>query len=382
MSLITSWLDSNAAKKENKKKQQLLDYGATLTRDEFNRRMAEILASDDRILDLSREEYGQTAAAEDATFADLLGLAGQGFDERLTISDQTADARTGVAKDAFDQQMLALNGLMTQSRGAKLMQQQAAEAERVRQKAFQDQADSLAEALPGQIGYDAQDIARQQSLADRVALIEASTSKPAAPVWARDGAAGEAFAAQDARGTAVGQGDAKAAARVSSYGDAFQGAERNMAGFADDIGALGQKAQISRSALPAELGVGGLKARQAQERADFATSLAREMGDRYDQIAADRGRVRQDTSAEYFGQNTNARERAGQNTSDLLSKYFGDMFGAEGGFINGLTAASQNLESKLLNLNNFKMGNTSVTSPLANTIREAERAAAAAMGRS
>lgn len=376
MSILTNLLDAHAAKKENKAKQKLLDRGADLSRDEFNRRMAEIGLSDTRMLDLSKRGYTDQAANEDATFADLLANAAGGFDQQTTISDETANERLGIEKTSFDTQMDALGGLMTAQRGARLKMQEASEAERQRQLAFQNQADDVATALPGQIGYDAQEAARADSLAGRLSLLNANAPGANVPAWAK-GAAG-AYAAEDQRGRDVGLGDALASAKVSSYGDAFQASERGIGRAADNISELTTKAGISRSALPAELGVGKLMAEQAGERANFATALAKSMGEKRGDIAADRGSGRMDVSKTYTDATGKARGDFGEKRGSTLADYFDKMFGAESGFINGVSGTSQNLENKLLNLNNFKMNNTSVTSPLANTLRAIEDAMAKA----
>src|SRR5690349_19867552 len=141
MSILTAILDSGAAKKENRLKQGLLDKGAALSRDEFNRRMADLTGSDTRLLDLARQQYGDESGNEDRTFADLLDNAHAGFDEQSTISDETANERLGIEKSAFDQQMEALGGLITAQRGARLKMQEAQQAELARQRAFQGQAD-------------------------------------------------------------------------------------------------------------------------------------------------------------------------------------------------------------------------------------------------
>lgn len=378
MSLLTSFFDSRAARKENKLKQKLLDKGADISRAEFDKRMSEILASDARLLDLSQKGYTDAAANEDATFADLLTNAQVGFDEQSTIVDETAAERMGVQKSAFDQQMEALGGLMTAQRGARLKMQEASAAERERQQALQGQADELADALPEQIGFNAQEQARQKAFADRLSLINETTTAPTGPAWAK-GAAG-AYANADAAATAVGQGDAAAAARVSSYGDAFQGSERTMGGFADDIAGLTRKAELSRSALPAELGVGKLEGEQAKERADFAVALAKEMGDRRDKIAADRGEGRTATSKTFRGALGSARESFGTRRGSSIDNLYDRLFSAESGYISGVSGSSQNLENKLVGLNNFKMGNTTVTSGVANALREVEAAVKAAYG--
>ena len=371
MSLITALLDSGAAKKENRLKQGLLDKGATISREAFDSRMKDIRLSDARLLELARRGYTDTAANEDQTFADLLTMSREGFDEDLAITDETATNRLNTQKTAFDQQMEALGGLVTAQRGARLKMQEARTAEVERQKGFQAEADGLAEALPGEIGYGAQETARGAAFADRLALIQDSISNVTGPAWAT-GADGAAYTANAQRGRDVAVGDASAAARVSAYSDAYQGSERRMGRFADDLGELTAKAQLSRSALPAELGVGKLEGEQAKERADFGVALAREMGDRRDQIEADRGAGRSRVSRNFTGARTGARRGYGDNRGRTLDRYFDAQTGAETDFISGLSEASRSLESRLLGYNNFKMGNTRVTSPLANTIRAFE----------
>jgi len=373
MSLITKLLEGGAAKKENRLKQGLLDKGAAISREEFDKRIAEILASDQRQIDLSKRGYQEGAANEDATFAALLDNARAGYDEQGRISDTTTADRMSVEKSAFDQQMEALGGLMTAQRGARLKMQEAADSERTRQREFQAQADGVAAALPGQIGFDAQTTGRNDAFARRASLIQSTAPGSDTPAWAKGAAS--AFASADRRGTDLGLGDSLAAARVSSYGDAFQGAERGIGKAADDISLLTNKAEISRSALPAELGVGQLEGSQAKERADFATALSKEMGGKRDAVIADRGQTQTDNSSRYRDATGGARKTFGQQQGDSLGGMFDRLLGAEGAFISGRAGSSQNLENKLISLNNFKMNGTRVTSPLAGLLREVDKAA-------
>lgn len=378
MSIITNLLEASAAKKENRLKQKLLDQSATISRDIFDTRMTDVRASDARTLDLNRRGYDAQSGNQAKTFADLLANSTAGFDEQTGIADETFNDRQAIERTAFDQQMEALGGLVTAQRGARLKMQEAAASERQRQRAFQGEADDLAAALPGQVGFDAQAVGRDAALADRLALIQDTVSRGEVPAWAKTAAG--AFAAAQGRGYAESMGDATATAKVSAYGDAYQGAERTMGRTADDISGLTRKAEISRQALPAELGVGQLEGEQGKERADFATALAKEVGQRRDQIVADRGEGRSRASERYRGATDQTRSRFGEQMQGVFDDYFGGSIDAEGRFISGITGASTNLENKLLNLNNFKMNNTRVTSPLANTLRAFEQAAAAAAG--
>lgn len=383
--LWSSHLDNKAIKKENKLKQATLNRGADLSREAFDGRLRELGLSDTRIADLLRKEYGEGAANEDASFKDLLENNQAGFDEQVGISNTTADERLGIEKSAFDDQMEALGGLMTAQRGARLKMQEASKAERDRQQGFQAQADELAGALPGQIGYDAQEAGRAVAFGSREGLIRANTSATDTPAYARkDPTLAGAFATQDARGTTAGLGDALGQARISSRSDAYQEAERNIGDFATDISGLTSKAALSRSALPAELGVGKLEGEQAKERSDFATALAQEFGGKRSDIVSERGDRLSSTASDYRNNVATARSGFADKMQKVLGEYYGGQFDAEGNYIAGVSNASTNLESKLLNLNNFKMNNTLVTSPLANTIRlvdaAADKAAKAAAG--
>lgn len=383
--LIGMSLDNSAAKKQARLQQELLNKGAALSRDEFDKRMATIGGSDQRLLDLARRQPAETGAEEDSRFKFLLDNDRQGFDEAEAISNETADERLGIESGAFDEQMSAAGDLITAQRASRLKNQAVSEAERQRQRGFQGDADEVTGALPGQIGFDAQTAGRSRAFGDRSALIRANTTAAGpGPAFAKDPALAGAFAAQDQRGTGEGLGDALGAAKFSSYGDAYRGAERGIGQAADDISALTSKAAFSRDALPAELGVGKLEASQAGERADFATELSSSLATKRDGIAGDRGQRRTGVSEQYRGAQADSRTNNSNSIMKMLDDYFGGTMDAEQGFINGASGISRALEEKLLSLNNFKMGNTKVTSPLAKVVgfvdAAGDKAASAMMG--
>lgn len=384
LSFVAGGLNSGAQKKEDRLKQQLLDQSAAISRTEFDKRMAALGGSDARTTDLLTGQHNEEGANADQTFAYLLDQAQKGFGEQQQIDSSGFDARYANTNDAFDKEMTAQGDLMTAQKAARVQSAQASEAERQRQLAFQGQADDLARALPGQIGYDAQTAGRQTALGDRSALIKSAMTQVAAPAFAGgDPTVSGAYAAAADRGSNAGLGDALRSADLSSYGDAYQGANRELGGFASDVAGITTKAGISRSALPSELNVGKVQAGNAKDQYDFASGLAKDMGGARDQILAD-NTTRQGTTASNFrSANTSAENNFSDAFAKMLSDYYGNKIDSEGNYINGLTTSSTDLENKLLNLNNYKLTNTSVTSPLASTLKSIDKAgqkAAAAAG--
>lgn len=372
---VSFGLNSGAAKKEAALKQQLLNESAGITRDEFDRRARELGLSDAAISQMLDAQHTEGAANEDKSFSYLLDQAKQGFDEQQQLSGDVAGQRYANENQSFGQQMSALDTLMTAQKSARMASQAASDAERARQLQIQGQADELSAALPGKIGYDAQTAGRQQAFGDRSALIKNTASVVAAPTFAgADPTVSGAYAAQADRGSAAGLGDALNQAGLASYGDAFQGAQRTMGGFADDVAGLTTKADISRSALPAELGVGKLGADNAKQRYDFASTLAKDMGDRKDQILADYGQAQSGSMSSNRDNIRGAATTYAEQMAKMLDDYYGRKMDSQSNYINGFVNSSQSLESKLLNLNNFKMGNTSVTSPLASTVKMIDKA--------
>lgn len=377
-------LNNSAKKKQTALQQALLDKSAGISRDEFNKRMAALGLSDARVTDLLNHQYGDESKNQADDFAYQLDQAQKGFNEQTALSDETANARISTADKYFGDEIGAQTGLVTAQKGARLQMKAAADAERTRQDAFQGQADQLASALPQRVGFDAQASDRAQAIQDRGALIRSSATDVAAPAIGGDPRVAAAFAAQNERGSQAGLGDALAASKVSAYGDAFQGANRTLGAAADDLSALTNKAQISRSALPAELGVGQVEKDNAQQRYDFASALAKTMGGKMDSIIADKGARQAGVASDYRTSLKDAHSTFSQQIQKMLEDYYGRNYDTENSYITGLTNSSSNLESKLINLNNFKMGNTLVTSPLASFVKMTdaalEQAARAAAG--
>lgn len=386
LSVVGSVLNHGAAKKEARIKQQLLDQAATISGTEFDKRMAALGGSDTRTTDLLNGQHTEEGQNADQTFAYLLDQAQKGFDEQQQIDSSGFDARYANTNAAFGQQMDAQNELMTAQKAARAQSQQASEAERQRQLAFQGQADELSRALPGQIGYDAQMAGRQTALGGRSDLIKSAMTDVVAPSFAGgDPTVSGAYAAAAGRGASAGLGDALRSADLSSYGDAYQGAGRQLGSFASDVAGITTKAGISRSALPSELNVGKVQAANAQDQYDFASGLAKDMGAARDQILAENTTRQGTTASNYRSANTSAENNFSTAFQNMLENYYGNRLNSESNYINGVATSSTDLENKLLNLNNYKLTNTSVTSPLGSTLKTIDKvgqqvAAAAAKG--
>lgn len=375
LSFVGSGLKAGAQKKEDRLKQDLLNQSAQISATEFDKRMKELGLSDTRLTDLATGQHNEEGQNADQTFAYLLDQAQKGFNEQQQIDTSGFDARYANANDAFGQEMGAQQQLMTAQRAAREANQAASDAERQRQLAFQGQADELSRALPGQIGYDAQAAGRQTAVTDRSKLINDAATKVAAPVFGgSDPTVSGAYASAAARGSSAGLGDALRAANLASYGDAFEGAQRQLGGFNQGVAGITTKAGISRSALPAELGVGRLQAANAKDQYDFTSGLAKDMGAQRDQILSGNTQKQAGVASDYRSNLNNAENGFSTAFQSMLEKYYGNRLDSEGNFINGFTNSSQDLENKLLNLNNFKMTNTSVTSPLASTLKSVDKA--------
>jgi hypothetical protein len=346
--LAAGALDQSAQNKARKAQQGQLNATTAMQGAEFDKRMGMARGSDQRVGDLLNQEHSQEGALQDQTFGDLLAQNAGSF-----------NAQSDVTKRAYDEQMAATQGLMTSTRQARLDQAATSEAERQRQVGFQDQADVLASAFPGQVGATAQARMMGDALTGRNALTASTVSGPtnAAPAGSGDLVSRE-FAKQSNRGVGDALATAQAGNKVSSYGDAFAGAERNISGFADAINGLTQKAGLSRAALPDELAPGGVARSNAQ--------------DRYQQTVADSQHHAQqlgDMLTDYGNNMTGAISSRGTNLGSALSNFFGGRLSSEGDFTTGMTGSSQHLQDTLTNLNNFKMSQTVGYSPLATVMR-------------
>lgn len=352
MSIITDVLDFGAKKKAKKKQAQIAAETSRKDAAEFDRRMTGVNASDLRLDALSDAQYADMSGLEDETFAWMLGNNQQGFDEQQTVAGK-----------ALDEQMGALNGLMTSQRKARLEAAAASEAERNRQLAIQAQADTLASAVPGDIGFEAQTQSFGDALARRTAFTAANTTGPTArnlgpnadPLIARE------YEKQAQRGYGEALTDATAGSRVASYSDAFVDSERKLGEFAGAVSDLTNKAAISRSALPYELGVSALDKNQAKER----------YAEQGDMISGDADR-RARAMGDFRDNNANARENYGRDYGSALEDYFGKQFGSEGNYVDRLMGSSTNYTNKVVNLGNYKMANTTAYSPLSAAIKLGE----------
>lgn len=359
MALFDAWLDNRAEKKNQQAKQQIMNADTARSAAEFDRRMRDVGLSDGRITDLQRQEYSQTSSLEDDVFQFLMGNSAEGATEQLSI-----------AAKAFDDQNSAFGGLMTATRKARLEQRIASDAEQARQAAIQGQADALASGLPQKVGFAAQQASYADALDQRVALAKGAMTEAApAPGFAgrADPTLARAFEQEAKRGYGEALTDATNSAAVAARGDAFMGAERDLGDFAGAIDQMTQKAAISRSALPYELEVGATEKRNAQDAFDFGVENIEKSAD-----------ARSGALQTYRSQRGDAQSNFGDRMGQALDKFFGRSYDSEGTYIDRLVNSSQQLDSKLTNLANFKMGNTTNFSPLAVIMREAEKAAAAA----
>jgi hypothetical protein len=354
MSLLSLGLDSMAKKKANKKQAKLIDKNTALMGQEFDKRDLIARQSDDRISNLVNREYGDQSKLADSTFSYLLGQNQTGFDEQQTI-----------AKKAFDEQMGAFGGLMTAKRASRLEQIDASERERARQQAFQSQADDLAAALPGQIGFDSQQEGRANAFADRSAFINKNTTAPAeAPSFARDPRLAGAYAGANQAGVQSGVGDALHSATLSSYRDAYQGSERDLADFASAIDTLTNKAEISRSALPAELAVGGAKAKNAQDTYDATIDFSKGNAERT-----------ADTAKNYRDALTASKQQNSDALAQAFDNYFGRQYSTENNLVGNLLDASLNKQNQIVGIRNQQIQGIRPNTFWGDLARTAEKAA-------
>lgn len=359
MSVLTDLLDFGAAKKASKAQARTAAETARKDGIEFDSRLASVRQSDTRLDDLSRAQYGDMSGLEDSTFDWMLNNNQTGFNEQTTIAGK-----------AFDDQMTALGGLMTSKRQARLQAAAKSEEERQRQLAFQSRADGLAEALPEDIGFNAQQVGMADALSRRTAATRAAVTGPETPYFAAgaDPTLARAFEGQQQRGYGEALTEADAGSKVASYSDAFVGSERKLGDFATAIGDITNKAAISRSALPYELNVSAVDKRNAQE--DYESEV-----DLVDRSADRRGRA----VGDYRENNANAQQQYSQNWGSALEDYFGKQFGTEGTYVDRLMGSSTNYSNKVTSLGNYKMQNTTASNPLSSLIKTAERAFASAM---
>jgi hypothetical protein len=335
--IVGGILDAKAKSKAKSKQADLIQQSNKVSQEQFDRRNQITSDSDARTHDLIDREYADTSGLEDSTFGYLLGQNQAGFDEQQTI-----------AKKAFDEQMSAFGGLMTAKRASRLEQIDASERELARQRAFQAEADQLADALPGKIGFAAQEADRSAAFQRRGDFAKSVISAAAAPPsYAKDPRLAAAYAGGQEQGVQAGIGDALSSAKLSSYRDAFQGAERNIADFGSDIDVLGRKAANSRAALPAELAPGDLKASDAQQTYDWTVDMSKDDAQR-----------RADLNKDYRTNLSNAQQQNADSLSKAFANFFGRSYDTENTLVGRLTGASSGLENKIVSLNNMRVNNT------------------------
>jgi hypothetical protein len=358
MSLLTDLLDFNAAKRNQKRQNEIARRTTALDAAEFDTRMGYARDSFGRMDDLSRRQFTDNARLEDETFGFMLGNRRGGFDEQQ-----------GLARGAFDGQMDLLGGLMTAQRGARLEAQGLREAENARQAGFQGGVDDLARALPAQIGFNAQTAGAADALARRVAFTDANTTQTRAPTYGdNDSVLQRAFRAENARGMGEARTDAVAAAGLDARGDAFEGANRDLIGFATAVGQAGRQAANSRAALPAEMEGVRVGRDMAGERFGAETDLLNRFTDA-------RGGAMSDFRVGEAG----ARGEFADRTGGVLNDFYGRTMGGENSYIDRMMGSSGTYTNKVTNLGNFKMQNTSTFNPWSTVLKGLEDAAAKAM---
>ena len=347
--------DRSAGKAAARRQQQLSNQATQMQAAEFDRRMGYVRGSDTRTDALLTRQYGDTAGLEDSTFGYMLGQNQAGFDEQA-----------GIAARAFDEQMTATGGLMTAQREARLRQRATSEAERNKQLAFQGESDTLAAALPGAIGSDAQSAGRATALAGRNGgVLDAITGATGPQIRVGGGdVIDRAFGRQAQRGMGEALTDAGGANNIAAYGDAFAGSERKLGDFATAIDALTAKAALSRAPLAEQLAVDDLSREQAQQRYDFATGLS----------SSTAGQEASAADARRTGL-VNARSAYAGKFGDMLSTFFGNSLGSEQSYTGNMVGSSSNYENKQTNLANYKISNTTGYSPLGDILRLASTAA-------
>ena len=358
MALLSGLLDFGAAKKNQKRQNEIARRMTALDAAEFDKRMGYVRDSSGRLDDLTRRQYDDTSRLEDETFSFLLNNNRTNFDEQQ-----------GMARAAFDGQMGLLDGLMTSQRGARLQAQALREAENARQAEYQGGADTLSRALPALIGFDAQEAGYGDALARRTAFMDRNTTPAAVPTFgARDSVLARVFAAETDRGMGEARTDAVNAAGLDARSDAFSGASRELVDFAGAVGKLARQAGNSRSALAPELDSVRIGQDMAQERFGAESDLL----DRY-------STQRSEAAGDFRQGEADARVRYGDALGGAVSDYFGRTMGAENAYIDRTMGSSTNYTNKALNLGNFKMQNTTTTNLLSNLIRGAEKAAGQAL---
>lgn len=379
---------NKAAKKEAKMREALYQEQLWTQNDEFGKRLGVQRHADKTAVANEAASFDDLGAWELGQTHSLLGLGAEGFDEsmrlgreafarELGLEGETFDRLQTVAGQTFDKQMEALGGLMTAQRAARLEMQATSEAERARQMAFQGEADELAAALPGAIGFDAQQDTLAEQWAKRKAGAEAAATGAVAPVSKR-GMSDELaalFDAESARGRGQALDQAAAQSKLSAASDAFTASERQLGDFGDEISQLTRKAQMSRALLPGELGVGRLKLDDADADFDFATGLAEALGGmRYD-TEKGYGENRLGTAQRYGDNMLGANENRYSALLDARSGYADNMGRAKGDYWSRKSAAdvawAQNLidtsldyENKMSQNSQYRMGSVSKTSPL------------------
>lgn len=340
-------LNRSAARAGARRQQQIMNEMTGVQRDEFDRRMRYAAESDVRTGGLLDRQYADTSALEDRTFAEMLEQDRAGYDDQL-----------GIGRAAFDTRMLADNGLITEGRRIRLEQNAISNAERDRQRGFQGQADDLAAALPGRIGFDAQRAAAIGATARRAAIADEAMTGPVAPgVKGLDPMTAAMIASETSRGQGEAATDARSAAAFSARGDAFAGAERDLGSFADALSSLTQRAQLSRASLGDELAVGSTERAQAGDRRDFAVSLG-------DRTADQRGR----TEGNYRDAMRSTISGSAERLGDALGRFFDRSLGSEDTMTSGLIGSSNRYEGTRVQLGNYRMGNTTAYSPLGNLV--------------
>ncbi len=332
---------------------------AALSGREFDTRMGLVRGSDTRVDDLLQRQYRGISGVEDETFQFLLDNNRGGFDEQLDLDRSNFDLTHTIAGDAFNAQLAALQGMITTQRQARLEKQAFTEAEEKRQKAIQDRADQMAEALPGEVGFDAQQLAYGDALDRRTEFAKANMTAPSGvPVNAEDPVIASLFgrASEKAYGDAL--TTATSDAGLASYGDAFAASNRKLSTFASDIDRMTRQAATSREPLTFEQAIAEIVRRNATEAYEFQSDMLGRTADMRinaaDRYADRRGGAMND----YRVNSGEARRDYATNYGSALSNFYDRSLGSESIYTDRLMGSSRDYESKAVNLGNWRMQNT------------------------
>ena len=329
---------------------------AALQAAEFDKRMGLVNQSDARIDQLVRDQYREVSGLEDETFSWMLNNDRAGFDEQMGLNARGFDVTQTIAGKAFSDQMDAFGDLITAQRAARLEKQAFTEAEEARQKVYQDRADLMAGALPGEIGFDAQQIAFGDAL-DRRTDFAAGNIGPrsTSPVPAGDPTVAAMFDNALTRGHGEAAASARSGANLAAYGDALTASDRKLADFGDDIAVMTRQAATSRAPLSLEQAIADLVSDNAAEAYDFKVDTLGNIADQ--RIGAETRYTGQqaDTLGDYRVASGNTRERYATNFGDALTEFYDRNFQSEGTYTDRLIGSSNNYEGKIVNLGNYRM---------------------------